>query len=73
MNERCTNYHICRVSLFPEFSDLHISRSVEIQDIYKSENLFKYLTLKIIYVSLLKCLTYIYSSMHGCIFVCRQK
>ena len=29
-DERCTNYSICRISLFPELSDIHFSRGMEI-------------------------------------------
>ena len=40
--QTCTNYHICRISLFPELSDFHFkkygnSRNLEILEICKSE------------------------------------
>ena len=38
VNERCTNYHTCRISVFPELSDFHISRTIEILQIWKYAN-----------------------------------
>ena len=33
-----SNYHIGRISVFPELSDFHISRTMEILETCKSEN-----------------------------------
>ena len=41
VSERCTKYHICRISVFPELQDFHISRGMEIleiMEICKPEN-----------------------------------
>ena len=68
---RCTNYCICRISIFPELSDIHISRSIEILETWKYANvkIVEILKPKIMYVSKLKCMSYV--CMHACMQSCK--
>ena len=77
-NERCNNYHICRISAFLELSDCHISRGM---DILKSRNyqiiqiwkLWNYLTQKLyVFLSLNVWLVCVCIYMYICIHVCKQ-
>ena len=70
VNDRCTHYHICQISVFPLLSDFHISRSMNILKIckywkYRDLKIVEYLKSKTMHVSTMKCMSYI--RMYPCL------